>query len=104
MELYPLVFDVDNKRIGFYKVEISQDYLSVIIFLFLTIFIVAGISIYRDYQMKNEEIKKNEENQTKKEKLNEAKKDIFLHYLQQAEHEFLFFPFCLWLPKQKHRQ
>ena len=76
MELYPLVFDVDNKRIGFYKVEISQDYLSVIIFLFLTIFIVAGISIYRDYQMKNEEIKKNEENQTKKEKLNEAKKDI----------------------------
>ena len=70
MELYPLIFDVDNKKIGFYKVEISRDSPIVIIILFLTIFIVMIYSFYRYNQM----IK--EENKNKKEKEKDSKKDI----------------------------
>ena len=61
MELYPLVFDVDNKKIGFYKVQISRDSPLVIIFLFVTIFTVFIYSLYRGNQMMKEENKKEKE-------------------------------------------
>ena len=70
MELYPLIFDVDNKKIGFYKVEISRDSPIVIIILFLTIFIVMIYSFYRYNQMMKEE------NKNKKEKEKDSKKEI----------------------------
>lgn len=62
MELYPLVFDVDNKRIGFYKVEISNDH-PFILFLFIVgIFAIIFITVYRGRQMlkKENEQKENE--------------------------------------------
>ena len=74
MELYPLIFDVDNRTIGFYKVEIGQDSLFVIIFLFLTIFIVTIYSIHRGNQMMKEENKNKKEKEKEKEK--DSKKDI----------------------------
>ena len=62
MEVYPLVFDVDNKRIGFYKVEISNDH-PFILFLFIVgIFAIIFITVYRGRQMlkKENEQKENE--------------------------------------------
>ena len=72
MELYPLVFDVDNKKIGFYKVQISRDSPLVIIFLFVTIFTVFIYSLYRGNQMMKEENK----NKKEKEMKEEPKKNI----------------------------
>ena len=71
MELYPLVFDVDNKKIGFYKVEITKDNIWVILILFLTILVISGYSLYRGTQMKKEEETKN-----KKEIEKHPKKEI----------------------------
>ena len=40
MEVYPLVFDVDKKRIGFYKVEISNDHPFILfLFIFLSLYL-----------------------------------------------------------------
>ena len=68
MELYPLVFDADNKRIGFYYVEITGDKPIVLSLLFFTVIILAGIFIYRGNKMvKEENMKKEKENKEKKE-------------------------------------
>ena len=77
MELYPLVFDVDNKRIGFYYVEITGDKPIVLALLFFTIIILAAIFIYRGNKMVKEEdnMKKNKENKENKEIKGDIKKD-----------------------------
>ena len=72
IELYPVVFDVDYKKIGFYKVQISRDSPLVIIFLFVTIFTVFIYSLYRGNQMMKEENK----NKKEKEMKEEPKKNI----------------------------
>ena len=77
MELYPLVFDVDNKRIGFYYVEITGDKPIVLALLFFTIIILSAIFIYRGNKMIKEEdnMKKNKENKENKEIKGDIKKD-----------------------------
>ena len=71
MEIYPLVFDVDNQKIGFYKVELSTDHPLILSFFFVVIVIIILITIYRGYQM----IKKENEEKEKKQK-EEIKDDL----------------------------
>ena len=62
MEVYPLVFDVDNKRIGFYKVEINNDHPFILLLFIVGIFVIIFITVYRGRQMlkKENEQKENE--------------------------------------------
>jgi U4/U6 small nuclear ribonucleoprotein SNU13 len=75
MEIYPLVFDVDNQKIGFYKVELSTDHPLILSFFFVVIVIIISITIYRGYQMmkkENEEKEKKQKEEKEKEEKNES--------------------------------
>ena len=71
MEIYPLVFDVDNQKIGFYKVELSTDHPLILTFFFVVVIIIIIITIYRGNQM----MKKENEEKEKKQK-EEIKDDL----------------------------
>ena len=73
MEIYPLVFDVDNKKIGFYKVELSTDHPLILTFFFVVVIIIIIITIYRGNQMMKKE---NEEKEKKQKKEKEIKADL----------------------------
>ena len=55
MEIYPLVFDVDNKRIGFYKTELGGQHFFVFIIFLVGIFIILGVTFHRGRQLIKEE-------------------------------------------------
>ena len=70
MELYPLVFDVDNKRVGFYTVELSQEHPFILSFFIVTVIIIILMSVYRERQL----LKKEKEEREKEQKdLNDIK-------------------------------
>ena len=73
MEIYPLVFDVDNKKIGFYKVELSTDHPLILTFFFVVVIIIIIITIYRGNQMMKKE---NEEKEKKQKEEKEIKADL----------------------------
>ena len=82
MEVFPLVFDVDNKKIGSYKIKINENHPVFLFLFFIFAFILFGIFFYKglqfekkqnielirkkkddNYQEDNKEKKKNIENQ-----------------------------------------
>ena len=92
MEVFPLVFDVDNKKIGSYKIKINENHPVFLFLFFIFAFILFGIFFYKglqfekkqnielikkkkddNYQEDNKEKKKNNENQTVKIKNNKNK-------------------------------
>ena len=73
MEIYPLVFDVDNKKIGFYKVELSTDHPLILTFFFVVVILIIIITIYRGNQMMKKE---NEEKEKKQKEEKEIKADL----------------------------
>ena len=63
MDVYPLVFDADNKRIGFYKVELSQEHPLILSFFIVTIIIIILVSVYRGRQLLKKEKEEREKEQ-----------------------------------------
>ena len=59
MEVYPLVFDLDNKKIGFYKIKISGDYYIFVSIFLSSIFIIIFMAYFRGLNiLKNEKLNK----------------------------------------------
>ena len=57
MEIFPLIFDVDNSKIGYYKIKKSEDH-PVIVFLILgVIAIISGWGIYKGNKYEKEKEK-----------------------------------------------
>ena len=76
MEIYPLVFDVDNKRIGFYKTELGGQHFFVFIIFLIGIFIILGVTFHRGRQLiKEEKEAKGKENGGEKENKENIKKE-----------------------------
>lgn len=90
MEIFPIVFDADNKRIGFYKIKISENHPLLLFFFFIFSISIFGIFFYRGLQIEKveklelaknkkdddykKENKKNDKNNTsQKEIINENK-------------------------------
>ena len=76
MEIYPLVFDVDNKRIGFYKTELGGQHFFVFIIFLVGIFIILGVTFHRGRQLiKEEKEAKEKEKSGEKENKENIKKE-----------------------------
>ena len=88
MEVFPLVFDIDNKRIGYYKVKISDNHPLLLFFIFvffLALFIYFLNKGFQYEKMKNMElikrkkddnyIENNKEKENKEIQKNLAKKE-----------------------------
>ena len=57
MEFFPLIFDVDNKKIGYYKTQLSENH-PTIVFIFFTIVIsIFGIYFYKGLKYEKEQNK-----------------------------------------------
>ena len=55
MEIYPMVFDVDNNRIGFYKIELGGQHFFIFIIFCIGIFAIIVVTFYRGRKLINEE-------------------------------------------------
>ena len=55
MEVFPLIFDVDNKKIGYYKIKFSENHP-----IFLFIFFIFAIIIFRYFFLKGLQYQKNQ--------------------------------------------
>ena len=56
MELYPMVFDIDNKKIGFYKIEISEDHPVILVLFLMSVFVIVLVGLHLG--LKNEKKEK----------------------------------------------
>ena len=76
IEIYPLVFDVDNERIGFYKTELGGQHFFVFIIFLIGIFIILVVTFHRGKQLiKEEKEAKGKENSGEKENKENIKKE-----------------------------
>ena len=86
MEIFPLVFDVDNKKIGYYKIQLGENH-PIIVFIFFTIVVsIFGIYFYKGLKYEKEQNKElikrkkddnyKEENNTKDNNIGKESKNI----------------------------
>ena len=96
MEVFPIIFDVDNKKVGYYKMVISESHPTLVFLFFFVIAVIFGFYIYQgikyenqkkeelikmkkddDYNNKNNQENNKEKNsgKIKNEKINESKKE-----------------------------
>ena len=76
MEIYPLIFDMDNERIGFYKTELGGQHFFVFIIFLVGIFIILGVTFHRGRQLiKEEKEAKEKEKSEEKENKDNIKKE-----------------------------
>ena len=76
MEIYPMIFDVDNERIGFYKTELGGQHFFVFIIFLIGIFIILVVTFHRGKQLIKEEKEAKEEKEMDKNREKENKDNI----------------------------
>ena len=79
MEIFPLVFDVDNKKIGYYKIKINENHPVFLFLFFIFAFIIFGIFFFKGLQFekkKNIELIKKKKDDNYQEDNKEKKKNI----------------------------
>jgi len=76
MEIYPLVFDVDNMKIGFYKVEFNMDHPFLLSFFLIMIIIIMAIAFYRGSELLKKENEEKKEKQKEKKEILEKEEKI----------------------------